>query len=58
MIKEKRGRAYAAKHTTRPVTVRMRTVPILSEERLGDIAVAALGIGAFLITGLLEAACK
>lgn len=58
MIVEKRGRVYAAKHTTRPVAVRMRTAPILSEERLGDIAVAAIGIGAFLITGLLEAACK
>lgn len=57
VIKERRGRAYAGKHTTRPVTVRYRTVPILSEgrrEALEGLAGALVCTACIVVTGIVE----
>ncbi len=58
MIEEKRGRVYAGKHTTRPVAVRMRTVPILSDgerERVKAALGCALMVAAIVLGGMVEA---
>ena len=57
VIKERRGRAYAGKRGTRPVTVRYRTVPILTQdgaERLRCAACAAAMVACVLATGVVE----
>lgn len=59
IVKERRGRVYAGKHQTRPVTVHMRTVPILTEERREQLAQAAGGLaflGAMALPGIIERA--
>lgn len=57
IIKEKRGRVYAGKHTTRPVAVHMRTVPILSDderERARNAAGCAAMFALIMLGGLIE----
>lgn len=57
VIKEKRGRVAAGKHRTRPVTVHMRTVPILSDaqrERARGCAGCAVIAGCVALTGIVE----
>lgn len=57
IIKEKRGRVYAGKHATRPVTVRMRTVPILSDderERVETVAGCAVMAALIALGGAIE----
>lgn len=57
VVKEKRGRAAAGKHRTRPVKVHRRTVPMLTEEdrqRLQGVLAFAAICALVLLTGLLE----
>lgn len=57
VIKEKEGRVFAGKHRTRPVTVHMRTVPILAEgqrERVREALAGAAIVGCVVLTGLVE----
>lgn len=57
VIKERRGRVAAGKHASRPVTVRMRTVPMLSEEeaeRLRSVLALACAVPAALLGAWLE----
>lgn len=57
VIKKERGRVAAGKHRTRPVTVHMRTVPILTEgqrERVREALAGAAMIGLVVLTGLVE----
>lgn len=56
-IKERRGRVAAGKHRTHPVTVRMRTVPMVSEleaERLGSALALASMVPIMLLGAWLE----
>lgn len=53
VIKERRGRVATGKHASRPVTVRMRTVPMVSEleaERLGS-ALALASMAPIMLLG-------
>lgn len=57
VVKERRGRVYAGKHQTRPVTVHMRTVPILTEERRELLAQVIGGfafVGVMALSGIIE----
>lgn len=59
IVKERRGRVYAGKHQTRPVTVHMRTVPILTEERRELLAQVIGGfafVGVMALPGIIERA--
>ena len=59
VIKRKKGRVAAGKHRACPVTVHMRTVPILTEERREQLAQAAGGLaflGAMALPGIIERA--
>ena len=58
VIKEKRGRVAAGKHRTRPVTVHMRTVPILTPEqaeRARSAACLAAILAGIALGGRIEA---
>ena len=50
IVKERGGRVYAGKHQTRPVTVHMRTVPILTE---GQRELLAQVIGGLAFLGVM-----
>ena len=57
VIKGERGRARVAKRATRPVTVRYRTVPMLTDERREELKaclVLALAVVCVVFTGLVE----
>lgn len=57
VIRQRRGRAYAARGGVRPVTVHMRTVPALTEgqrERARNAAGSAAMFALMLLAGLLE----
>lgn len=57
IVKERRGRVAAGKHRTRPVTVHMRTVTILSDaqrERVRECAGCAVLVGCVVLTGIVE----
>lgn len=57
VIKERRGRVHAGKHSTRPVTVRYRTVPMLTDgqrENLRGCLYLALIAACVAVTGLVE----
>lgn len=57
VIKRKRGRVAAGKHRTRPVTVHMRTVHILTEgqrERVREALAGTAIVGCVVLTGLIE----
>lgn len=59
IVKERGGRFYADKHQTRPVTVHMRTVPILTEERRELLAQVIGGfafVGVMALPGIIERA--
>lgn len=53
------GRVYAGKHQTRPVTVHMRTVPILTEgqrEQLAQVIGGLAFVGVMALPGIIERA--
>lgn len=57
VIKERRGRVAAGEHRTRPVTVRMRTVPIVSgeaRERAEAALWGALALALIAAAGAVE----
>lgn len=57
VIKKREGRVAAGKHRTRPVTVHMRTVPILTDaqrERAREALGCAAIVGCVALTGLVE----
>lgn len=57
VIRQRRGRAYAAHGGTDPVTVRVRTVPALTEgqrERVRCAAGSAAMFALMLLGGLIE----
>lgn len=59
IVKERGGRVYADKHQTRPVTVHMRTVPILTEERrelLAQVIGELAFLGVMALPGIIERA--
>lgn len=59
VVKERGGRVYAGKHQTRPVTVHMRTVPILTEgqrELLAQVIGELTFLGVMALPGIIERA--